>query len=325
MFNFFMRAGPINNKARLLTVAISMVSISLLSAAMVAFTPLPEMQNYLITIPDDDVPLAGGLSVLVPESPGTTTYTGGGAVADVSNAAEGYITIKYSGNNKKVKIQITKAGGSAYTYNLNSRGTYEVFPLTSGNGTYSVGVFENVTGNQYAQALASKFDVKLRDQTLPFLYPNQYVNFDAKSATIAKGNELAGGSANDLEIISNVYNYVTTTISYDTEKARTVQSGYLPNVDNILHIKKGICFDYAAVMTAMLRSQQIPTRLEVGYVSGGLYHAWISTYIKDKGWVNGVIQFDGTTWKLMDPTFASGGASPEFIGNGTNYQTQYVY
>ena len=66
----------------------------------------------------------------------------------------------------------------------------------------------------------------------------------------------------------------------------------------------GICLDYAAVMASMLRSQNIPTRLEVGY-AGNAYHAWISTYITDVGWVNGVIEFNGTSWSLMDPSFAA--------------------
>jgi len=44
-------------------------------------------------------------------------------------------------------------------------------------------------------------------------------------------------------------------------------------------------------MSAMLRSQGIPTKLEVGY-SGEAYHAWISTYIKESGWVDNIIKFE---------------------------------
>ena len=82
-------------------------------------------------------------------------------------------------------------------------------------------------------------------------------------------------------------------------------------------------------MAAMLGSQQIPTRLEVGYVSGGAYHAWLSAYTKETGWVNKVIQFDGKSWKLMDPTFASSGGQSDsimkYIGTGSNYSVQYYY
>ena len=42
----------------------------------------------------------------------------------------------------------------------------------------------------------------------------------------------------------------------------------------------------------------------VGY-AGKAYHAWISVWTEESGWVDGVIHFDGVTWKRMDPTFAS--------------------
>ena len=83
-----------------------------------------------------------------------------------------------------------------------------------------------------------------------------------------------------------------------------------------------------ALMTAMLRSQDIPTKLVVGY-TGNLYHAWINVYLDGQGWVDNVIYFDGHDWKLMDPTFASNGNQSEeimkYIGNGSNYQGKYSY
>ena len=104
-----------------------------------------------------------------------------------------------------------------------------------------------------------------------------------------------------------------------------MQSGYLPDVDEVFEAQTGICFDYAAIMATMLRSQRIPTRLEVGY-AGDVYHAWISTYIEEQGWVNGIIQFDGKNWELMDPTFASTSSKPkDFITNTDEYITKFVY
>ena len=80
-------------------------------------------------------------------------------------------------------------------------------------------------------------------------------------------------------------------------------------------------------MSAMLRSQGIPTKLEVGY-SGEAYHAWISTYIKESGWVDNIIQFDGNSWTLMDPTLAAGNSADsvkKYIGDGSNYIVKYSY
>lgn len=74
---------------------------------------------------------------------------------------------------------------------------------------------------------------------------------------------------------------------------------------------------------AMLRSQRIPTRLEVGYM-GDVYHAWISIYTKETGWVNGIIEFDGKNWELMDPTFASSSKSPKnFTSENSKYTTNF--
>ena len=91
--------------------------------------------------------------------------------------------------------------------------------------------------------------------------------------------------------------------------------------------KKGICFDYASLMAAMLRSQGIPTKLEVGY-SGQAYHAWISVYLQETGWVDGIISFDGKDWTLMDPTLAAGNdraSVKKYIGDGSHYTVKYTY
>lgn len=112
-------------------------------------------------------------------------------------------------------------------------------------------------------------------------------------------------SASDLEAVEDIYHFVIENITYDEAKAESVQTGYLPDIDSTLAEKTGICFDYAALTAAMLRSQRIPAKLEIGY-SGDIYHAWISVYIKDIGWIDKMIEFTGDAWTRMDPTFAAG-------------------
>ena len=97
-----------------------------------------------------------------------------------------------------------------------------------------------------------------------------------------------------------------------------------PDPDETLDTGKGICFDYAALMSAMLRSQRIPTKLEVGY-SGDVYHAWISCYVDEIGWVDNIIEFDGKNWSIMDPTICCKQqcfGCEEVCGNGKNYVTK---
>ena len=265
--------------------------------------------------------------VLTPSADGVTVYQNNFASIDASNTSQGYVMVKYNGTNEKVKLQITCPDQSCYTYLISDRGAYDTFPLTAGNGSYTLQVLENVAGDTYTVSLTQSINVSIEDEFLPFLYPNQYVNFHADSQAVSKGSDLAKDTYSDLDVVQNIYNYVIKNISYDTEKAQSVSYGYVPDVDDTLSSKKGICFDYAALMTSMLRSQNIPTKLEVGY-SGNAYHAWISTYIDDKGWVDDIIQFDGDTWQIMDPTLAAtndSAAVKKYVGDGSHYVVKYTY
>lgn len=265
--------------------------------------------------------------VLTPSADGVTVYQNDFASIDASNTSQGYVMVKYNGTNEKVKLQITCPDQSCYTYLISDRGAYDTFPLTAGNGSYALQVLENVAGDTYTVSLAKSINVSIEDEFLPFLYPNQYVNFHTDSKAVSKGSDLAKDTYSDLDVVQNIYNYVIKNISYDTEKAQNVSYGYVPDVDDTLSSKKGICFDYAALMTSMLRSQNIPTKLEVGY-SGDAYHAWISTYIDDKGWVDDIIQFDGDTWQIMDPTLAAtndSAAVKKYVGDGSHYVVKYTY
>ena len=265
--------------------------------------------------------------VLTPSADGVTVYQNDFASIDASNTSQGYVMVKYNGTNEKVKLRITCPDQSCYTYLISDRGAYDTFPLTAGNGSYALQVLENVAGDTYTVSLAQSINVSIEDEFLPFLYPNQYVNFHTDSKAVSKGCDLAKDTYSDLDVVQNIYNYVIKNISYDTEKAQNVSYGYVPDVDDTLSSKKGICFDYAALMTSMLRSQNIPTKLEVGY-SGDAYHAWISTYIDDKGWVDDIIQFNGNTWQIMDPTLAAtndSAAVKKYVGDGSHYVVKYTY
>ena len=252
--------------------------------------------------------------VLTPAADGAVVYQNDVAAVDASNTSQGYVMVNYNGSCEKVKLQITGPDQNCYTYLITEHGNYTAFPLTAGNGSYSIQVMENIGGDSYVLSLEQTVDVQIENEFLPFLYPNQYVDFKADSNAVKKG-------------VQNIYNFVIKNISYDEEKAQNVSYGYLPNVDDTLASGTGICFDYAALMTAMLRSQNIPTKLEVGY-SGDTYHAWISTYVDDKGWVDNIIEFDGDSWQIMDPTLGANNDSKsvkKYVGDGSNYIVKYSY
>jgi len=280
---------------------------------------------------EEPVPLASSpvSAVLMPSADGIQVYSNAKAAIDTSHLEDGYVMVKVKNSTDlKLKVIVTGPSQVNYTYNLNGSGNYEVFPLSDGDGSYKVGVYQNISGTKYSTLFTQTIEAKLKDQFAPFLLPNQYVNYTSDSKVVAKAQELTKDCATDLQKVEKIYCFVVENLTYDKQKAATVTSGYLPDLDAVLESGTGICFDYSAVMTAMLRSQRIPTKLVIGY-TGSVYHAWLNTYTKETGWVEGMIFFDGTSWKLMDPTFASSAKQSEkimeYIGNGNNYSAKYLY
>ena len=264
---------------------------------------------------------------LVTSAPGTLEKRSSKAVIDYSNTKDGYVMVQYTASTeKRLKAQV-KGPTTTYTYNI-TPGSWETFPLSDGNGDYQVVIYENISGTKYSSVLSQSISVTLTDEFAPFLRPNQYVDYSAAPKTVAKAEELTQGLADPLDKVEAVYNFVVKNLTYDKQKAATVKSGYLPVLDTVLDTKTGICFDYASLMTGMLRSQGVPCKLVVGY-AGTVYHAWISVWSQETGWVDGVIYFDGASWQRMDPTFASSGKQSasimQYIGDGKNYTVKYLY
>lgn len=274
----------------------------------------------------DDTPLRDNTpQVLVPAADGTVTYSEADVTIDASHTDQGYIMIQYTGSDPNERVQINSPDGSTYNYILGTDGSYETFPLSCGDGTYTVTVYQcvSVSDGLYSTVISQDFTITGSDEFLPFLYPNQYVNFDAGYNAVAKAKELAATAHSDMDVVEAVFFYIAENISYDTDKAASVSYGYLPSVDSTLASGTGICFDYASLMASMLRSQGIPTKLEIGYV-GEIYHAWISTYVDEAGWIQNIIQFDGTSWTLIDPTYSASTNGTQAAKDG-EYMTLLYY
>ena len=284
-----------------------------------------EPETIPVTVPET-IPETEPETVPETEPPVHLEIRSADAVVDYTYTQDGYITVCYTGQTEqRLKFRLT-GPTTTYTYNL-PLNQWSVFPLSDGNGSYQASVYINTAGSKYALVMTGEFEVELSDEFAPFLRPNQYVDYADAVNTVKKSAELCGGLKDPLEKVAAVYDFTVGTLSYDYERAATVKSGYLPVLDDVLAQGKGICFDYASLMAAMLRAQGVPCKLVVGYV-GEIYHAWISVWTEETGWIDGAIFFDGNTWKRMDPTFASsGGRSDEimdFIKNET-YTVKYLY
>lgn len=236
---------------------------------------------------------------------------------DYSNVSLGYIRVKrLLKDDVKMKIQIinesvgSKEDNKFHKYDLNNTfDEYVTFPIAYGNGTYRVMVYKNTYTNHYGSSATETFDVQLQNEQSPFLYPNQTVNYDQTTKTIQMSFDLCKEDTNDLQRIKTIYDYIVKNIKYDDEKSEATKNTYvLPVLDETLETKKGICFDYAALMAAMCRAQHIPCKVVVGDTEI-VYHAWVEVWLEGKGWVNPEILFESDEWTRMDPTFDASNAN----------------
>ena len=275
---------------------------------------------------DEEPPVYSPARVLTPEAPGKKTLGSYPLILDISNQDQGYLTAESDSDDSRMNIQLTAPSGVVYSYFLEPD-EQTVLPFSEGSGEYLITCYQQVDGNQYAALYTETLTIKLQNEFLPFLYPNQYVDFSSKSEACKLASSLVKEDMTDIDILKTFYTYVTSHISYDYDKADSVEAGYLPDIDDTLSTGTGICFDYAALTTAMLRSQDIPCKLQIGY-SGDVKHAWIDVYIRGSGWVTKAVSFDGDTWKLMDPTFDANSdgdeAIQEYIGDESNYTVQFT-
>lgn len=243
---------------------------------------------------------------------------------DLSAVADGYVAVSAK-SSKRLKFQVVH-DDVTYNYDLASDETPSIFPLQSGDGTYLFRVMENVSESKYAELYSESATVKLSSEFAPFLCANDYSSYTETSSCVEKAREIAETAGDAVGVVAGVYSYVTSTVTYDREKAQSVQSGYLPNPDETMQTGKGICFDYASLAAAMLRSQGIPTKLVFGYVSpDDLYHAWNMFYTPESGWITVGYEVSADDWNRLDLTFSANGADGKFIGNGSNYTDVYFY
>lgn len=239
-------------------------------------------------------------------------------IVDYSKRNNGYITVRKKNNNEKLKIQIIK-DEFAYTYDVDSN-EFVGLPLQMQDGEYTIRVARNVVQKDYAIIDSFSINVTLESELEPYLYPNKIINYKKVSQVVKTSMDVCKNLDNDLQRIEKCYTWVINNMEYDENKVSEANSKYLiPDLDEVLEEKKGICFDYASLLCAMLRVQNIPTRVVCGNTDID-YHAWIEVYLEGKGWVNPDIFIDEKIWSRMDPTFADS----KYDYDGT-YEAIYYY
>lgn len=232
---------------------------------------------------------------------------------DYSQLDHGIISVNYKAEDKtNLKLMISK-GSNSYIYTLNNFGT---FPLQMNNGEYIVSILENVKDNKYRVLEQELVELTLNDDTEVFLQSTQIVNWNYKMKAIKKAKELAKNKKTEAEKVEAIYQYIIENIEYDKNKAKKVTSDYLPSIDGVFTKQSGICYDYASLFAAMLRSVDIPTKLVMGYKSDlNEYHAWNQVYYRDTN-----------KWITIDTTYDAGADKDvNMIKKAKNYTIKKIY
>lgn len=256
------------------------------------------------------------------------------AILDATAAdSEGRVWVHYTGTAQPpIKVQVLRdgEGETAYNYNLPADGTPIALPLTQGEGGYTVTVLEHIEDKRYRPVFSEHLDLTLTDPNAPYCYPNRMVDYAGTAAEILAGR-LVEETENTSEKIDALLTYVSGALTYDEEKSAAAaageMTGYIPDLDLILINGKGICYDYAALLCGMLRSQGIPCKLQVGW-AGELYHAWVEVWSDSPGELAGGIALK-EGWTTLDPTFLSTqGRTPAmaaYMAGEGNYKVRYTY
>jgi hypothetical protein len=202
-------------------------------------------------------------------------------------------------------------------------GENEDFSLQYGDGEYTVRIMQNIEENQYFAVESKTFDVVLDDATRAFLNSIQNVNWSYDMDPIYDVRYIVASSLDESEGLlslctEDIYDYVVENIRYDSDKVFDLLYDYLPNIVDTYTTNTGICYDYASLFAAMLRSIGIPTKLVKGYASYApdAYHAWNEVFI-DGEWI--------TVDPTRDATLRASGLAYDLRKESADYIIVYEY
>ena len=207
------------------------------------------------------------------------------AEIDVSTAPDGFFSVFCEEHpTTKMKLGVTTAGQTTY-YDY-TPGTKAVFAFDKGDGDYAIVLYRHHSGTSYRKVLTKPVSVRLKDPLAPYLVSTTEITFSQEDAVGQKAAALCEGLSDDQSKMIGIYNDIAGSFQYDEVFAAAVRKGavrnYIPNTNQTLNSKLGVCYDFSAVFAAMCRSQGIPCTLVKGNTSIG-YHAWNLVYL-DGAW-----------------------------------------
>ena len=161
----------------------------------------------------------------------------------------------------------------------------EIISLSDGAGVYEIKLHNVKETSKTSSEIISTYDnikveLSLENENRVFTKSTALIDFESNISEINTIFE----HTSDIEEIYVFFN----NVEYDYDLAKRITSGevkeYKVDISNLLETKKGICFDIATSMAAVLRSKGYYTQMVYGYASS-TYHSWVRVLI-DGEWVD---------------------------------------
>lgn len=191
---------------------------------------------------------------------------------DLSEVENGVVIVQYPITNVRHKAMLEK-DGKTYYYDLTEKTVR--LPLQMGSGTYHFAVLINRSGSTYAYQYRTSFEVESIDESKVYLNDMIHVQYNYEDEAIQYLDDLLVEQMTVEEKVEVIHHDLVEKLRYDYDKFSTIKGAYLPDIDDTFESQSGICYDFASLFAAMLRSEGIPTKLIMGYrADTPVYHAW---------------------------------------------------
>ncbi|GAE89611.1 transglutaminase-like domain-containing protein [Acetivibrio straminisolvens] len=226
----------------------------------------------------------------------TTTITeyiksNGVSLQKIPSDVEGKVTLTGETVNSLIKILIIKDDIQRwYEVKLVDGKFNEEIWLIDGKGKYQVSVLVHKKDRVYT--FGPTVFVENTVEVNRFTVPTLHVESNNEDI-IALAQELTKDAKTDREKAENIYNWVVNNIRYDYDKyLRQINKNFdnIYGALNTLETKKGVCYDYSALVAALGRASGLQVKMIKGNfigTYGNELHAWNEIYIsEEKRWIN---------------------------------------
>ena len=198
----------------------------------------------------------------------------------------GILDITYKLNDTGVVLIVNNSSDrlKEYKYILDAHESNTI-SLTEGAGTYSIKL-HNVKSDGNSTGIITKtfenIEVILNKED-----ENSVFNKNTTLVNFKDNTEIIDEVFKDTNDVDEIYVYFEN-MGYNYELADKISSGiiteYTVNISDTIREQRGICYDIATSMTAVLRYKGYKAQMVYGYVNN-TYHAWVNVLL-DGQWIS---------------------------------------